>query len=30
MFDDNINVGPICFHFRDIQSRNVHDLDLDH
>ena len=28
IFDGNSNVCPICHHFRDIYSRNVHDLDL--
>ena len=26
IFDDSYNVCPDCHHFRDIRSKNVHDL----
>ena len=29
MFDGNSNAYPTCHNFRDIRSRNVHDLDVD-
>ena len=29
IFDGNINVCLICYRFRDIRHRNVHEIDLD-